>query len=343
MTAPEQWLMTLADPKFQADNLPRQKLKAAEVAPLCVLSEMHGVLPATLQRLDCMLRNKPELLLSAPGLNLEILAALQPMQKRLTERSAIALFLGAESRRIQLELRATGVEAILLKGIDFAGRLYAPPALRSFNDIDVLVRASQWDGVEATLARLGYLPHETPMKYARGYSERTWQHPAMPGAMVEVHDNLVNSPTVRRGVSVRLEDVPTQFASDGLLRATPTGLLIIAAVHGAASHSFDKVQHLCDVAQIVRGRAGPIDEAALRECLEKTGAGFSVALALDLTARTLNEKAAAELLARLKLRWPRRLARLLITPTLVARSQGTSRRAGSWRRQTLRQLLKRRR
>jgi hypothetical protein len=343
MTAPEQWLMTLADPKFQADHLPRQKLKAAEVAPLCVLSEMHGVLPATLERLDWMLRNKPELLLSAPGLNLEILASLQPMQKRLTERAAIALFLGAESRRIQLELRATGVEAMLLKGLDFAGRLYAPPALRSFNDIDVLVRASEWEGVAATLARLGYLPQETPMKYARGYSERTWQHPAMPGAMVEVHDNLVNSPTVRRGVSVRLEDLPTQRASDGLLRATPAGLLIIAAVHGAASHSFDKVQHLCDLAQIVRGRAGPIEEAALRECLEKTGAGFSVALALDLTARTLNETAAAELLARLKPRWPRRLARLLITPALVAQSQGPRRRAGSWRRQTLRQLLKRRR
>ena len=181
------------------------------------------------------------------------------------------------------------------------------------------------------------------MKYAQGYSERTWQHPAMPGAMVEVHDNLVNSPTVRRGVSVRLEDLPTERASGGLLRATPAGLLIIAAVHGAASHSFDKVQHLCDLAQIVRGRAGTVDEVALRECLEQTGAGFSVALALDLTSRTLNEKAAAELLARLKPRWPRRLARLLITPALVAQSQGPHRRAGSWRRQALRQLLKRRR
>jgi len=335
--------MTLADPKFTADNLPRQKLQAAEVAPLCILAEMHGVLPATLERLDHLLRHKPELLLSAPGSNLEILVTLRPMQKRLAERSAIALFLGAESRRIQLELRAAGVAAMLLKGVDFAGRLYSPPALRLYNDIDVLVRTSEWDGVAATLARLGYQPHETAMKYAQGYSERTWQHPAMPGAMVEVHDDLVNSPTVRRGVSVRLEDVPAERAPDGLLRATPAGLLLIAAVHAAASHSFDKVQHLCDLAQIVRGRAGPVDEAALRACLEKTGAGFSVALALDLTARTFHERAAAELLARLKPRWPMPLARLLITPSLVAQSQGPDRRAGSWRRQTLRQLLKRRR
>ena len=101
------------------------------------------------------------------------------------------------------------------------------------------------------------------MKYAGRLSERSWEHPAMPGAMVEVHDNLVNSPTVRRGVSVRLEDLPLERGPDGRLRATPAGLLIIAAVHGAASHGFEKVQHLCDIAQVVRGRAGPVDETVV--------------------------------------------------------------------------------
>jgi hypothetical protein len=194
--------------------------------------------------------------------------------------------------------------------------------------------------VRAAMSRLGYAPVETPMKYATGYSEQTWEHPSIPGALVEVHDNLVNSPTVRRGVSVGLEDLPLERGTDGQLRATPAGLLVIAAVHGAASHSFDKLQHLCDIAQIVRGRAGPIDESSLRECVAKTGAGFSVAMGLDLTARALGEKTAANLLARLQPRWPRRMARVLITPALVVRSQGQRRRGGSWRRQLLRQMLK---
>ena len=200
-----------------------------------------------------------------------------------------------------------------------------------------------WKTVNATMARLGYEPRETPMKHAAGYSERSWEHPAMPGAMVEVHDNLVNSPTIRRGVSVRWEDLPLERGLDGRFRATPAGLLIIAAVHGAASHGFEKVQHLCDIAQVVRGRAGPVDEKLLRECVAKTGAGLSLATALDLTARSLNEPACAQLLARLELRWPRRIIRLLITPMTVVRSQGTGRRRVTWRRRTLRQMLKSRR
>jgi hypothetical protein len=57
----------------------------------------------------------------------------------------------------------------------------------------------------------------------------------------------------------------------------------------------------------------------------------------------LGETAAEDLLARLNYRWPKRLTRLLITPGLIARSQGKRRRGVSWRRQTLRQMLKTRR
>jgi len=92
----------------------------------------------------------------------------------------------------------------------------------------------------------------------------------------------------------------------------------------------------------LRGRAGAIDEATLRECLDKTGAGFSLAIALDLVARTFQEPAAAQLLDRLRLRWPSWL-RLVITPALVARSQGDVALPASWRRQLLRLMLKSRR
>ena len=238
------------------------------MAPLCVQAELHGVLPATLKQVDRLLRDEPGRILAAPDLKAAAVAAINPMRQRVAERSAIALFLGAESRKITKELRAAGAEAIVLKGADFAARLYTPPALRSFNDVDLLVRATDWECVSATMAKLGYAPHETKLKYASGYAERTWEHPAMPGAMVEVHDNLVNSPTIRRGVSVRFEDLPLERGADGQLRATPAGLLIMAAVHGAASHSFDKLQHLCDLAQIARGRArGRLTKPHCREVM----------------------------------------------------------------------------
>jgi hypothetical protein len=273
----------------------------------------------------------------------EVSQTLGQVKDRLAQRSAMAMFLGAEAQRLVGVFAAAGAEAIVLKGVDFAVRLYAHSAMRTYGDIDLLVRMSDEQTVAATMTRLGYESREQSMKHADGYSERSWEHPAMPGAMIEVHNNLVNSPTVRRGVSVRLEDLPLERGPDGRQRATPAGLLIIAAVHGAASHGFEKVQHLCDIAQVVRGRAGPVDEQSLRECVVKTGAGLSLAAALDLTARSLNEPACVQLLGRLELRWPRRIVRLLMTPAVVVRSQGAHRRGATWRRRTLRQMLKSRR
>ena len=340
----EQWLLVLADPEPHPQvELPRARLAADDVMRLCLLAEQHGVLPSVWTRLEKILKENPACLLGREVNQEKILAGLEPVRRRLAERAAMAMFLGAETKAVLRRLSDAGTPVIVLKGMDFATRLYAPPSLRPFVDIDLLVRGRDRERVSAAMTAAGYVPRETELKYATGYAEWTWEHPAMPGAMVELHDNLVNSPTLRRGVSVRLEDLPLGPGADGVFRPTPAGLLIIAAVHAAASHSFDKLQHLCDIAQIVRQRAGGIDETELRNCATKTGAEFCLAAGLDLTARTLGDSASAELLGRLALRWPRWRARRLVTPAVVVRSQGLRRAGVSWRRQLLRQMLKSRR
>jgi len=343
MQPAEQWLLTLADPEPQRTGWPRERLDVQGTLSLCLLAEWHGVLPNVGKQIEQLLAENPERLLDDAQTSPKISPQLEPMRRRLAERSAMSLFLGAETQRLMRELNGQGVKTIALKGMDFASRLYAQPALRPFVDVDLLVRETDWENVSSTMTRLGHLPREMKLKHASGYSEQTWEHSAMPGAMIEVHDNLVNSPTVRRGVSVRLEDLPLQLGADGFFQPTPAGLLIVASVHGVASHSFDKLQHLCDIAQIARGRAGKINEPELQECAAKTGANFCVAAGLDLAARAFNDSACAELLARLNFHWPRRFTRWLVTPALVIRSQGPRRRFGSWRRQLLRQMLKSRR
>jgi hypothetical protein len=344
MKPEETWLLALADPEEPRDKLPVQQLSLQSFRALCLLASLHGVLPAVLRQVERLLRDEPAKLLADVKMVSEAWEAVGAVKGRLAQRSAMVMFLGAEAQRLVGELAKADVEAIELKGADFSTRLYAPPALRLFGDIDLFVRASDWQRVSATLARLEYREFQgKPMKHTGGYGQRPWEHPAMPGAIVEMHDNLVNSPTVQRGVSVRLEDLPLERGPDGRLRATPAGLLLIATVHGATGHGYEKVQHLYDIAQIVRGRAGPVDEASLRECAAKTGAGLCLATGLDLTARSLDEPACAQLLARLGLRWPRRTIRLLMTPAVVVRSQGAYRRRVTWRRRTLRQMLKSRR
>ena len=132
MTAVECWLLALADPEKPAGVLPSDRLGAPDVPLLCVLAEQHGVLPAALRRVEELLRTKPERLLADARLGAEALAAIDPMRRRLAQRSAMAMFLGAEAHKLTGELASAGAEAIVLKGADFAARLYSQRGRRGF-------------------------------------------------------------------------------------------------------------------------------------------------------------------------------------------------------------------
>ena len=343
MNPEEKWLLALADADGPSTCRPDFRLAAEGVVALCEMAHAHGVLPAVLREVERFLQEQPHALLAQPADADRCGSSLGVARECVAKRAAMSMFLGAEARRLTRELAADGAEAIVFKGVDFAERLYAKPVLRSFGDVDLLVHGRDWERVDATLTRLGYQALPVRMKHATGYAEVQYQHPAMPGATVEIHNNLVNSPTLRRGVSVRMEDLPLERDAIGRLQASPAALLVLAAVHGAASHSFDKLQHLCDIAQAARERAGVIDEKALRECVEKTGAGFCLAVGLDLAARAFGDQASARWLEQLDLRGPRWLARWLVTPKTVVLGRGPRRRSAAWRRQTLRHLLKSRR
>jgi hypothetical protein len=344
MKPEETWLLALADSEGPCNPLPSARLEAKGVADLCELAHAHGVLPAVLREVERLLKEQPALLLARPTAANELHSTLNLSRECSAKRAAMAMFLGAEARRLADELAVNGAQVIVLKGTDFATRLYSKPGLRFFGDVDLLVRGEDWDRVDRTLTRLGYealLP--LSVKYSRGDAEVQYQHPAMPGATVEIHDDLVNSSSVRRGVSVRLEDLPLERDARGGWQASPAGLLVMAAVHGAASHSFDKLQQLCDIAQAARERAGAIDEKSLVECMDKTSAGFCLSVGLDLAARALGDQASARWLERLNPRGPRRLARWLVSPETVVKARGPWGCRKSWRRQTLRRLLKIRR
>jgi hypothetical protein len=235
----EKWLLALADSERLAADLPIVRLDVQQVAGVCALANLHGVLPAVLGHLENLCRREPARVLANPSSLPEIESTLAQMHETSARRTAITLFLQATAGHLVAEFTAAGVEVLLLKGADFATRLYARPALRPFIDVDLLVRSSDWAPVEATLGRLGYSPRETKLKRAAGHSERSWEHPNMAEAMVEVHDNLVHSPTLQHGFSLCLDDLPVARAADRSLQATPAGLLVMAAVHGAASHSFN--------------------------------------------------------------------------------------------------------
>jgi hypothetical protein len=335
MSARDRWLLALAYPPGPSAVLPARRLGATELAELFARADLHGVLPAVVANARSVAgRLGPERLTRSarPGPAEAIETALRGATERLVLRAVQVLHLRRQTEEACGAFAQAGVPHLVLKGAEFADRLYDPPALRTFTDVDLLVPAARVEDAHRVMRSLGYAPLESGKKHEAGYAECAWRRPAHRGGAVEVHWNLVNSPALRRGLSVSYEDLACR--GDG--RATPAALLLIAAVHGAASHAFDRLGPLCDLALAARGAAGEVDVAWLGSGVQRTGAGLALTAGLKLAGELFGEPACAALARQLRLpaRW---LWRACLTPGMVLRSHA---KRDSFRRQAFRQMLK---
>jgi hypothetical protein len=332
-----QWLLALADPRGPSAALPARPL-GAEAGLLPALADWHGVLPAVAANLrDAATRARAGVA--------EVVGPDGPApffkeaQELLARRVALTMLCRRQAAEITAATARAGLPAFVLKGADFADRLYPDPDLRPFTDTDILTRRSAVDAVRGLLRGLGYEPVSPPLrKYAVGYGEETWHRPGSPGGAVEVHWDLVNSPAMRQRVSVGYDDLELEPGPGGAGRPTVVSLLAIAAVHGATGHRFDRAQILCDVCQAARAVSRLPGAAWLSDFSGRTGSGLAVGSALLLAADALGDPSCADLLGRLTGARTSWMARVLIGPAEVVWSRRLLPRL---RRQVFRELLKR--
>jgi hypothetical protein len=184
---------------------------------------------------------------------------------------------------------------------------------------------------------LGLVPLRIDGRDSDAYGEHKWVLPADSSIMIELHEGLVHSPTMRRTLSLDLADCRRAGGGDA---SDATALLLVAGVHAAAGDHFDRLQPLVDLMQAARGRAGPVDEARLAEVGDRTGCLRAVAVALRVAGRIFSEERCTELAERLMPR-ANRLEALLVAPSVVLRAQSAAGRRLSWRRKIVRQLIRR--
>ena len=338
------WLAALADPEGKVAP-PRSPLRADQLAKLWSLAERHGVLPSAIANAKRLTETGgAERLVKAGGSGQScgevFSASLTEARKRAFRFSAATLSIRRQFAELADGLSAMSVPPVLLKGADFASRLYPAESLRTFGDIDLLVSERSRSDAERILTELGYAAGPDQMKYGGGYGEVTFRLEDRASATVELHWDLVNSPTVRRGISVRYEDlqlVRPDGQTSGLPVPSPGSLLLISCVHAATGHAFDRLQLLCDICQAARERAGRIDVEWLRQATNATGSRLAVSLGLSLAGKILGEPLCFRLARRLGLRGPG-LAGIAVSPGVVMRCHHHR---DSWRRQLLRELLKR--
>jgi len=327
------WFLALADPGGKGTFC----FSAAEKSDfpfspqqLIELAGHHGVLPA-------VARSLRRIELPPPAVR----EALALAEERLLQSVAFSLRIRKQLAPIAAAFVAAGLPALVLKGPEFADRLYAEPSLRPFTDLDFLLPREAIAEAGAPLAGLGYRRAAEPRsKYPGQYAEEMWLLDDPATGAVELHWDLVNSPPLRRRCSVGFHDLAFEPPKAGALpRATPAALLVAAAVHAAMSHRFDRLQPLADVCQAARGAAGPVDAAWLAEAAARTGAAFALATALRLAAALFREPACSALVEQAPcLSEAGRLSRRILTPRAVLHPKTL---AAGLRRQLYRELLKR--
>jgi len=328
-----EWLLALAKPGYSSTNFPPKKLKLYQLNELIESADWHGVLPCVVNNLYKSAKESSwHWIVNCKESSKELEIITNRALSNFRKRAALKMLLTLQEKQIVEEFKRREIPYIIIKGTQFATRLYETETLRLSSDVDILVPMRVLTDVTEAMLSLDYDTENNQMKYSGDYGQEGWQWKKQPGCRVEVHWNLVNSPTIRRGVSITYEKL--QLDDDG--QASPASILLIAVVHAATSHCFDRLCPLVDILQAVRGMAGEIDEYWLRDALKQTGATRSLSVALYLVEKLFNEPLCGEFRRRLGIDCTF-LEKIILTPGVVLRRHCD---VDSFRRSVFRELLK---
>lgn len=335
------WLVYYSDPlaevaKGDAPKLP-MPLTESHIADIEAQAGNHGVIMATSRNVAAALNAKSAIVTggdenacSVAGTSLA--DALESSHLAHLRRNMI---LNDVARRISARLTEESLPAVVIKGPDFADNVYGGLHMRAFSDIDILVNPVATEAVEAVIADLGFAP-VAPTSKREAYTERQFVRQGGDGEthLVELHTDVVHAPKLRRSMSLTHDD----YAGRNSGGVTMAGRLVLAALHGATSHQFDRLQYVVDMLMIAR--AG-VDAHELKDRAARAGGETAVLTGLDLAVGLFGCETSAALARQLEPRHDNKLARRLVGPASVVNAQSPSRWLYSWRRQAYRWMLAR--
>ncbi len=153
-----------------------------------------------------------------------------------------------------------GIVALPFKGVALASAVYGQLALRVSEDVDILIRESDFDRAERLLTGDAYRPYkplEGLQKAAYRYLNR--QFPFVRGRgehalLVELHTDpapLRMAPAKDVGALYRRARTTTLLGVD-VPHLAPEDLLHLLCLHGGSKHQWEYLKWVCDVAETLR-------------------------------------------------------------------------------------------
>lgn len=208
-----------------------------------------------------------------------------------------ALFISAELRRLTDALAADGVESLAYKGPALAVQAYGDLSLRTYEDLDLLVRPADVPRALDVLGKEGYTPvlmlSTTQERYFR---QVDGDYPLVhrdTGALVELHARVSS---LRFGVPIETDAlmrraVPIALGGTEVRALAPEDLLLVLCVHGA-KHRWRRLEWIASVAELLRGAQA--DVHAVLRAASALRARRTLLLGLALAHRLLDAPLAAD-------------------------------------------------
>lgn len=211
-------------------------------------------------------------------------------------------------------LRRAGIDCLVVKGPAVAYTAYPDPLLRSFSDLDIVVRERDWAVIHQLLLREGFeperdLPQPPPKLIPQllPYEFKYW-HPER-RLLVEVHyDDLLNAGLASRDIEgfwQRARMIDIGDLSIKVLSLEDQLIHLCAHVH---YHGYTRLIWLSDIALIIRDHAADLDWDCIIGTVRTEEAQIPVYYTLQFLERLLGIAAPRDVVAALRPdRWRRRL------------------------------------
>ncbi len=212
-----------------------------------------------------------------------------------------------EIGKVLAQAAESGVDCMVVKGPALAHTVYPDPALRAFNDLDVVVRERDWAAMHRLLVKMGFepeadLPQPPPKLVPQAVLyELKYRHQGYNWFLVEVHyDDLLNAGLAsrdvegfwQRAIRVDLEGVPVKALS-------LEDQLIHLCAH-AHYHAYTRLNCFSDMAFIVRDHAAQLDWERLLQAVRIEEAQVGVYYSLRFLDQLLGVSVPEDVLAALQ-------------------------------------------
>ena len=212
------------------------------------------------------------------------------LERRFAANAQRSLRLARELTKILACLENHSVDAIPYKGPALAQAIYGDVAMRQFSDLDILIRASEYDRAAEAVRELGY----EPSTELRAPVERAW--------LKTGYERGFDGPQGKNLLELQWRALPQFYAvdinvEDWFRRATyislgehkvralaPEDLLLALCVH-ASKHAWMRLGWICDIGGIARVQR--IDYDVVRERAAALGVLRIIEVSLEMAHRLL--------------------------------------------------------